>query len=217
MPFKDLLKRKEYGRLYYISYPPFPKIWPDKQCLGCSVLIPPREDRKRRKNYCEECIRSKKAEYARRYYHLSDKAKPSRDRAFKKHQEKYKTDIRYRLYTRSRARAQSEGMDFNITQEDIIVPDICPILKTPFEYKTYYTASLDRIDSLKGYVKGNIQVLSHKANAMKNSATDSELLMFADWINLHIQKTPRVEEFKNFPIKGPESPDSAASLLKKEE
>lgn len=74
------------------------------------------------------------------------------------------------------------GFDFNLDRSDIVVPDCCPILGTPFEYKTYYTSSIDRIDSDKGYIKGNVQVISHKANAMKNSATKEELVKFANWI-----------------------------------
>jgi len=46
--------------------------------------------------------------------------------------------------------------------------------------------TLDRIDPNKGYVKGNIQVLSHLANMMKSNATAEELHLFADWIKENI-------------------------------
>ena len=88
----------------------------------------------------------------------------------------------YRLLTRAKNRAKTAGLDFDLTTDDIIIPDVCPVLGVPFEYKTYYTASLDRIDSTKGYIKGNVQVMSHKANAMKNSATPEELIKFAQWV-----------------------------------
>jgi hypothetical protein len=35
--------------------------------------------------------------------------------------------------------------------------------------------SLDRIDSNKGYVKGNVWVISRRANVIKNNATLEEL------------------------------------------
>lgn len=38
--------------------------------------------------------------------------------------------------------------------------------------------------SSKGYVKGNIWVISHLANMMKNSADKAELLKFAEWVIL---------------------------------
>ena len=76
------------------------------------------------------------------------------------------------------------GFNFNLTIEDIVIPEKCPILEIPLstnpnDYKeqNYYT--VDRIDSSKGLVKGNIQVISMLANRMKSKATESELLAFA--------------------------------------
>ena len=45
-----------------------------------------------------------------------------------------------------------------------------------FKYSNIY---LYRIDSSKGLVKGNLQVISMRANKMKNKATENELLQFA--------------------------------------
>jgi hypothetical protein len=44
------------------------------------------------------------------------------------------------------------------------------------------SSSLDRVDLSKGYIPGNIQVMSSKANKMKNDASPDELLSFADWV-----------------------------------
>jgi hypothetical protein len=40
------------------------------------------------------------------------------------------------------------------------------------------TASLDRIDSSKGYVKGNVQFVCYGINLAKNSFTDKDVLEF---------------------------------------
>ena len=44
--------------------------------------------------------------------------------------------------------------------------------------------SIDRIDNDKGYIKGNVQVISHKANSMKFTASKEELLKFAEWVKV---------------------------------
>lgn len=79
-------------------------------------------------------------------------------------------------------RAKRKGIDFNITEEDIVIPEKCPLLEVPLVIGTKgnyeYSPSLDRIDNTKGYIKGNIWIISKKANSMKNSATSEELDKF---------------------------------------
>lgn len=81
----------------------------------------------------------------------------------------------YKLWYRAKRRAVERGNEFSIEMEDIVIPEKCPVFGVPFEENTPYAASLDRIDSSKGYIKGNIQVLSARANTLKNDATLEEL------------------------------------------
>ena len=91
-----------------------------------------------------------------------------------------------KMLSRCKSRATQQSRVFNITEEDIVIPSICPILKVPFNTSSDYTPSVDRIDTTKGYVKGNIQVISNKANRMKSNASAKELKLFAEWINTNI-------------------------------
>tara|TARA_B110000858_G_scaffold125926_1_gene143476 strand:+ start:1535 stop:1777 length:243 start_codon:yes stop_codon:yes gene_type:complete len=68
------------------------------------------------------------------------------------------------------------GKDFNLTIDDIKIPTVCPIFETPIVYgDTDLCASIDRIDNSKGYIKGNIQIISNRANRIKNNASLQEL------------------------------------------
>ena len=98
------------------------------------------------------------------------------------------------LWLSAKNRAKKKEAEFTIEEKDIKIPKLCPVFKQPLEKEfrpdggklgaSPYAASLDRIDNSKGYIKGNIQVLSMKANAMKSSASPEELLQFAFWIIL---------------------------------
>ena len=83
------------------------------------------------------------------------------------------------MWRRAKARAKKAGLEFSIEVEDIFIPKNCPVFGFKLEFNIGgfkdNSASLDRIDNSKGYVKGNIQVISYKANAMKNSATFEEV------------------------------------------
>lgn len=96
--------------------------------------------------------------------------------------------IESKMFGRAKARAKERSIEFNLDKEDIIIPEICPILNIPIVYHSgssggkVNSPALDRIDNSKGYVKGNVIVISHLANMMKSCATEKQLLSFADWV-----------------------------------
>lgn len=74
--------------------------------------------------------------------------------------------------------------EHTIVITDIVIPDKCPYLNVPLtrEIGSGYmetNASIDRIDSTKGYTPDNIQVISRLANTIKNNATTAQLSTFA--------------------------------------
>ena len=101
-----------------------------------------------------------------------------------KHRKWYRQDIRMRMLTRAKDRSKKLGIECTITIDDIFIPERCPLLNVPFKYGSqinkWYTYSLDRIDNSKGYIKGNIQVITYLANTMKSQASKEELLTFAN-------------------------------------
>lgn len=97
------------------------------------------------------------------------------------------TNLARSVFLNVRKRARFIKVDFNLEESDIEIPETCPILDIPIKRGKNrrpedFSPSVDRIDPSKGYTKGNIQVISNKANAMKNNATPEELRMFAKWV-----------------------------------
>lgn len=93
-------------------------------------------------------------------------------------------NIAKRLLKSCRQRASQKGFEFTIEKEDIVIPEYCPYLKVPItntigEGKVLTNPSVDRIDNDKGYIKGNIEVISLMANIMKQNATRQQLTEFA--------------------------------------
>jgi hypothetical protein len=66
-----------------------------------------------------------------------------------------------------------------------IAPERCPVFDVPFSRGeagfSPFAPSADRKDNSKGYVRGNIQIMSFKANSMKANASAEEMKLFADW------------------------------------
>lgn len=94
-----------------------------------------------------------------------------------------------RAVSRAKKRAELCGVPFDITVTDIenIMTDTCPIFGTEFKFIGNKTSkgdspSLDKVDPIKGYVVGNIEIISMKANVIKQNATSTEIFKVAEWL-----------------------------------
>lgn len=102
------------------------------------------------------------------------------------------------LLQSTKARAKKLGLEHDLELSDIVIPKHCPLLGVELILSqgkpSANSASVDRIDSTKGYTKDNIQIISYKANAMKSNASREELQRFADWINAGVDSARRRSE-----------------------
>jgi hypothetical protein len=83
------------------------------------------------------------------------------------------------LLNGTKHRAKKKGLPFNLTIEDFKIPDICPVLNIPIipHSGSFYdnSPSMDRLIPSLGYIKGNVRMISYRANAIKRDATLEEL------------------------------------------
>lgn len=87
----------------------------------------------------------------------------------------------------AKLRAEKYGLPFDLSESDIVVPETCPALGIPLRkgdgHMCANSPTLDRIVPDGGYVRGNVAVISFRANTVKHNATSSELRLVADWID----------------------------------
>ena len=98
----------------------------------------------------------------------------------------------------ARRRADKRGLDFDITKDDIVVPEYCPLIGIKLNVNENGAGpdspSIDRIDSNKGYVKDNIWVISHRANTVKNDASFEELFTLVYNLKKQLKKMGKLDE-----------------------
>lgn len=88
----------------------------------------------------------------------------------------------YSLVNGAKQRAAQKGMVFNLSVEDLSIPDFCPVLGIPIVVggrRGDNSPSLDRKENDRGYTKGNVVVVSMRANRLKSDATTEELAKLA--------------------------------------
>ncbi len=96
------------------------------------------------------------------------------------------------LWQNAKDRAKRKKIAFTILQEDVVLPATCPILGIPLivtsgKGMTDNSPSIDRIIPELGYVKGNVAVISNRANRFKSNATAREIRLLADWLERKIE------------------------------
>lgn len=147
-----------------------------------------------KKNYvnkCNSCVRDEKRSYQRTWRIGNELTSRERVRTY---QTKLAATnpIKSRAqssYSDARKRAIKHNMPFDLTAAKVeqlfISAPRCPYFGWELTYctgKQKTLASLDRIDSFKGYTMDNVQVLSYLANLMKSNSTEEELVLFANGV-----------------------------------
>lgn len=84
-----------------------------------------------------------------------------------------------RMFASARSNARKQTLAFDLGLSDIVIPALCPVLDIRLapaaKVRTDASPSIDRIDNTKGYVRGNVAVISWRANRIKADATLAEL------------------------------------------
>ena len=90
------------------------------------------------------------------------------------------------VFQNCKARVERESVrKWELAFDTFEFPEYCKYLGIKLDYSygkggiCDNSPSFDRIDSSKDYTPDNVQVISHKANTMKSSANNDELVMFA--------------------------------------
>lgn len=92
--------------------------------------------------------------------------------------------------SRKKGQAYARGVEFDIGWGDLEWPTHCPVLGIELDYYGLDgiqpgSASFDRVDPDKGYVVGNVKVISYRANHIKNNGTAEEHLAIYEYIDKH--------------------------------
>lgn len=165
-----------------------------KICKGCNVKRPYEMFSKLKKSkdgYQVKCRKCFSIAHKKRY--IPNPRVINTNKNPYSHSKEYRNEasLRFRrnnienyIFLSTRSRSKRKSIDFDLELSDIIIPELCPYLHMPLtrkvgEGKTSFNPSIDRIDNSKGYVKGNIQIISDLANTMKRNASIEQLICFA--------------------------------------
>ena len=151
-----------------------------KKCRNCKMVkniseyqtwVHPKNKKEYTRHTCRECINLR----------TQNLQTPSSLRQKAKREKKRRDNPAYRMYHGAKQRAKKSNLPFDLDQSYIqsIIPTRCPVLGIELKNgnKVFHdnSLSLDKIIPSKGYVKGNVCVISDRANRLKRDATLDEL------------------------------------------
>lgn len=93
-------------------------------------------------------------------------------------------------FRRKRQNAKNSKWGWDLSFHDIEWNTVCPIFGVEIDWfaekANPFSPSYDRVDPKLGYVKGNVIIISLRANVIKNNGTAEEHRLIADYMDNHL-------------------------------
>ena len=180
----------------------FPRnpVTPTKACSTCREVKPLEEFHAQasksdgRKAQCKACGCRRALAF---YYQNKERSAASRKRYASKPENMAKLRerrARWRLakpvlalLSLARIRSRRLGLPFDLTPSDVVIPNVCPVLGIPLVWgaskrQSDCSPTLDRVVPSVGYVRGNVNVISWRANRLKSDATADEIARLLNYV-----------------------------------
>ena len=147
-----------------------------------------RRNARRRQQYATDGGKRKRYNQKWKKAHIDLVRKRERERAYKR----AGTGLGYRALwlNNIKHRAKKRGLAFNLTLDDLPIPERCPVLGIPLLMRagSFHDSSpsIDRLVPAKGYVKGNVAIVSYRANRIKDYGTLDELRRVVAYLEAHL-------------------------------
>lgn len=162
-----------------------PKTWSDAKRFGIKFYVSPKPCYKGKKHSrirvtanrgCLDCFKER------------NKGADSINKITKwKNNQSYKEKMISTVKYRHKKKKYKEVFNLDVTK--VVFPEICPVLGIKLNYfsnpdrNAEGIPNIDRIDNNIGYVMDNIQIISAKANRIKNNGTPEEIMKVAEYVN----------------------------------
>ena len=174
----------------------------ERTCRRCAKTAPCAEfisDRGLSTTLCRDCNKqissaryaanreeAKTQQRARRAARVALDPETVRNEESEQVRRKHRLDpIRYKL-EKLKIRARKFGVPFDLVAADIAIPTHCPVLGLALrgfgEGRAENAPEFDRLVPALGYVRGNVAIISRRANRIKNDGTLEEHERIVEWM-----------------------------------